>query len=86
MPRPELTDPRFDRIRVRFDEDERWLVVHRAGVQVVVNVGGAEVCVPVSPSGPVLLTTADAAGVQDRADGPVAVLPPHSALVLAPQA
>ena len=82
--RPELTDPRFDRVRVRFDEDERWLVVHRSGVQIVINIGGAEVCVPLRHAGSILLTTTDAARVEARDDSPVAVLPAHSALVLAP--
>ena len=82
---PELTDPRFGRIRVRFDEDARWLVVHRAGIQIVVNIGADEVIVPLRPApGPILLSTADAAGVDDRGEGPVAVVPAHSALVLAP--
>ena len=88
--RPELTDPRFARIRVRFDEDERWLVAHRGGIQVAVNIGAAEVGVPLRPApGPILLATTDAARVDERtvagdAGGTIAVLPPHSALVLAP--
>jgi maltooligosyltrehalose trehalohydrolase len=84
--RAELTDPRFDRVRVRFDEDQRWLVVHRADTQIVVNIGAAEVTVPLRPApGAILLATADTAGIEAGVDGPVAVLPPHSALVLAPR-
>jgi maltooligosyltrehalose trehalohydrolase len=37
--RPELTDPRLDRVEVTFDEDERWLVVHRGPLRVVANLG-----------------------------------------------
>ena len=29
--RPELADPRLDQVRVDFDEDARWLLVHRGG-------------------------------------------------------
>ena len=34
---PELTDPRFDRNVVDFDEDERWLLVDRSGLRIAVN-------------------------------------------------
>jgi maltooligosyltrehalose trehalohydrolase len=37
--RPELTDPRLDRVEVTYDEDERWLVVHRGTLRVVANLG-----------------------------------------------
>jgi maltooligosyltrehalose trehalohydrolase len=39
--RPELTDPRLDRVEVRYDEDERWIAVHRGTVRVVANLGTA---------------------------------------------
>jgi maltooligosyltrehalose trehalohydrolase len=44
--RPELTDPRFDRMRVSYDEDERWLVVHRGTLRIVANLGADEAAVP----------------------------------------
>jgi maltooligosyltrehalose trehalohydrolase len=37
--RTELTDPRLDGVAVRYDEDERWLVVHRGNLRVVTNLG-----------------------------------------------
>jgi maltooligosyltrehalose trehalohydrolase len=37
--RPDLTDPRLDRVEVTYDEDERWLVVHRGTLRVVANLG-----------------------------------------------
>jgi maltooligosyltrehalose trehalohydrolase len=37
--RSELTDPRLDRVEVTYDEDERWLVVHRGDLRVVTNLG-----------------------------------------------
>jgi maltooligosyltrehalose trehalohydrolase len=39
--RPELSDPRLDRVDVTFDEEERWLVVHRGSLRVVANLGTA---------------------------------------------
>jgi maltooligosyltrehalose trehalohydrolase len=39
--RPELTDPRLDRFEVTYDEDERWLVLHRGDLRVVANLGTA---------------------------------------------
>lgn len=39
---PDLSDPRWERVDVRFDDDERWLVVERGSCRVVVNVGDAD--------------------------------------------
>jgi maltooligosyltrehalose trehalohydrolase len=38
---PELTDPRLDKFRVTYDEDERWLVLHRGDLRIVANLGTA---------------------------------------------
>lgn len=46
--RPELTDPRLDRVHVDFDEDARWLVVHRGPLRVAANLGDAAVRLPLS--------------------------------------
>jgi malto-oligosyltrehalose trehalohydrolase len=46
--RPELTDPRLDRVRVEFDEDARWLVVHRGRLVIGANVGESPVQIPFS--------------------------------------
>src|SRR5262249_58599769 len=37
--RPELTDPRLDRVRAEYDEQERWLVVRRGRVRIAANLG-----------------------------------------------
>jgi maltooligosyltrehalose trehalohydrolase len=37
--RPELSDPRLDLVEVAYDEDARWLVVHRGPLRVAVNLG-----------------------------------------------
>jgi maltooligosyltrehalose trehalohydrolase len=44
--RPELTDPRLDRVRVDYDEQARWCVVHRGGLRVACNLSGAAQPVP----------------------------------------
>ena len=49
--RPELTDPRFDRVRISFDEDGRWLVVHRGTLRIVANLGADEAAVPLAECG-----------------------------------
>jgi maltooligosyltrehalose trehalohydrolase len=38
----DLTDPRLDRVRVDYDEDARWIVVHRGRLRVVANLGPDE--------------------------------------------
>jgi maltooligosyltrehalose trehalohydrolase len=37
--RPDLTDPRLDLVDVTYDEDERWIVLHRGSLRVVANLG-----------------------------------------------
>jgi maltooligosyltrehalose trehalohydrolase len=45
--RPELTDPRLDRVAVSFDEAAEWFVLHRGSLRVVVNLADAPQDVPV---------------------------------------
>jgi maltooligosyltrehalose trehalohydrolase len=79
--RPGLGTGPLDDVDVAYDEEARWLVVHRraAGVSVVVNLGDATQDVPVTDIGDVLLAwppdavTTGASGVRLPADG-VAVL------------
>ncbi len=35
----DLTDGRLDRVTVEFDEDQRWIIVHRGALTVMANVG-----------------------------------------------
>jgi maltooligosyltrehalose trehalohydrolase len=44
--RPELTDPRLDQLRVEFDEDARWLIVHRGPLRIAANLGDGLAHVP----------------------------------------
>jgi len=55
---PELRDPRLDRVRVDYDEDARWLIVHRDRFRVVANLGDQPRPVPVT--GEVVLATGPA--------------------------
>ena len=48
---PDLADDRLDRVEATHDEAARWLVVHRGGHRVVVNVADAEQAVPVEGAG-----------------------------------
>ncbi len=48
--RPELSDGHRDRTEVTYDEAQRWLVVQRGRVAVVVNLGGERRSVPLSAS------------------------------------
>jgi len=45
--RPELTDPLVEHVEVRYDEDRRWLVVHRGIVAVVVNLAPERTAIPI---------------------------------------
>jgi maltooligosyltrehalose trehalohydrolase len=79
-----LSDGRLDRVRVRFDEEARWLVVERGLVSVVCNLADRIQRVPVSmPQGNQALLTSDPT-VEVTADG-VRLLPDAVAL-LGPQA
>jgi maltooligosyltrehalose trehalohydrolase len=40
--RPELANPCFDLVRVDYDEDARWLLIHRGGLRIAANLGEAE--------------------------------------------
>ncbi|HEY0937460.1 MAG TPA: malto-oligosyltrehalose trehalohydrolase [Trebonia sp.] len=54
--RPELTDPRLDQVRVDYDEDARWLVVHRGTLRIAVNLGDETAGLPLAAApGTVLL-------------------------------
>ncbi len=77
---PQLTDPRFDRVRVSYDEDARWLLLDRDGLQVVVNFGDHVATVPIHAHGGLLLATSGAADIGASS----AELQPHSTAVLAP--
>jgi maltooligosyltrehalose trehalohydrolase len=79
--RAEITDPWFGGVRVECDNDERWLLVDRAGVRIAVNLSDVARTIKLGgAAGPVLLETKSGA----TADGDTLTLPPHTAVVLGP--
>jgi len=77
--RPELTDPRFDHFDVSYDEDDRWIMLHRGTVDVAVNLGPDPVSVELPTTADILLPAVP--GV--RHDGAELVLPGESFVVTA---
>jgi malto-oligosyltrehalose trehalohydrolase len=79
--RPELTDPRLDQIHVDYDEDARWLLIHRGQLRIAANLGEADATIPLaSPAGkPVALITS-APGIAITPDA--VTLPPATFTVL----
>jgi maltooligosyltrehalose trehalohydrolase len=59
---PDLADPDLLRVAVDYDEDARWLVVHRGAFRVVANLGAAEQVVPVA-AGEIVLASGPAQAV-----------------------
>ncbi|HEY2765709.1 MAG TPA: malto-oligosyltrehalose trehalohydrolase [Pseudonocardiaceae bacterium] len=58
--RPELSEPRLDRLTVTVDEQDRTVVLHRGTLRVVVNLGAGPVTVPLTgPPTEVLLASAE---------------------------
>jgi maltooligosyltrehalose trehalohydrolase len=80
--RPELTDPRLDRVRVDYDERGGWLVVHRGRLRVIANVGAFSAHVPLvraaaglgSPDIRVLLASAEISFGRDGVSLPPAAV------------
>ncbi len=58
---PDLSDPRLDAVRVDFDAEADWVVMHRGRLRVVANLAETAQAVPLDlPTGEVLLAWADA--------------------------
>ncbi len=70
--RPELTDPRLERVRVDYDEARRWLVVRRGRLRIAANLGGGAARLPLGGRGTALLA-ASTAGV--TMDGDAVAMP-----------
>lgn len=45
---PDLSDYRLNLVRVEFDEDARWIVLHRGSLAIVCNLGSEPAVIPVS--------------------------------------
>jgi maltooligosyltrehalose trehalohydrolase len=79
--RPELTDPRLTRLSVELDEGERWLVLHRETISILVNFSQDASTVPWPASRPRAILLATDAGVTVAET--TVTLPAHSATILA---
>jgi malto-oligosyltrehalose trehalohydrolase len=76
--RPELTDPRLDRVRVGYDEDARWLLVRRGPLRIAANLGTSTARVLAAGSGTVLLASEPDISVNSE----IITLPPASFAVI----
>jgi Domain of unknown function (DUF3459). len=77
--RPELTDPRLDRVQADFDEDARWLLVRRGRLRIAANLGRKAVRLPLGQRGTGVLA-ASSSGVAIKQDK--VTMPPASFAVL----
>ncbi|KRF08463.1 malto-oligosyltrehalose trehalohydrolase [Arthrobacter sp. Soil782] len=73
----DLHNPDFTSVKVSFDEDQRWLVLHRGGTAVVVNFADRERQIPVAAK-KVLLSTEPGESI---GDGTVS-LPAHGTAIV----
>jgi malto-oligosyltrehalose trehalohydrolase len=77
--RPELTDPRLDRVRADYDEQGRWLVVHRGRLRIAANPGRAPQRLPLgAPATGVLAASSAAVAL----DGDTVAMPPSTFAVI----
>jgi malto-oligosyltrehalose trehalohydrolase len=65
--RPELTDPRLDRVHADFDEDARWIMVCRGRLRIVANLGSQAAQLPLGQRG-VGVLAASSSGVAINQD------------------
>jgi maltooligosyltrehalose trehalohydrolase len=79
--RPEFTDPRFGSTGAEVNEEERWLVLRRGGVSILVNFADAERELPAPDLRVLLAFTASGDDVDTPLDGTLRV-PGHSVVVL----
>ncbi|QNG18550.1 malto-oligosyltrehalose trehalohydrolase [Rhodococcus triatomae] len=76
--RPEITDPWLEHLSVDYDEDARWIVVHRGPLRLACNLGSSPVTVP---AGGTPLVWWDAPTSDET--GSATVIPGHSFVVTA---
>src|SRR5205814_1257736 len=77
--RPELTDPRLDRVHADFDEDARWLLVRRGRLRIAANLGAKAVRLPLGQRGTGVLA-ASSPGVTIKQD--MVTMPPATFAVI----
>jgi hypothetical protein len=77
--RPELTDPRLDRVQADFDENARWLLVRRGRLRIAANLGSKAVRLPLGQRGTGVLATSSP-GVAIKQD--MVTMPPDTFAVI----
>jgi maltooligosyltrehalose trehalohydrolase len=75
---PDMADPWLDHLRVGYDEDQRWVVMHRGSLTIACNLGADAVVVPVT--GEVVL-----AWGEPTVDAETTQLQAHSFVILRPR-
>jgi maltooligosyltrehalose trehalohydrolase len=78
---PDLTDPALDAVRVEFDADAQWLVMHRGGLRVMANLAPASQPVPLDRPATGVLLASDSA----ESHGAAVLLPAESVAVVTVQ-
>ncbi len=79
--RTELTDPRLNVVRTHHDDEQRWLVIDRSGLRILINFAADPRTVPLPGGpGPVLLETAAGTKQSDE----TATVPALTAVVIGP--
>ena len=77
---PELTDPQLDRMDADYDEEQRWLVLHRGRLRIAASLGDQPRLLPLGARGTAVLA-ASSSGVS--IDGDQLSMPPASFAVVA---
>jgi malto-oligosyltrehalose trehalohydrolase len=77
--RPELTDPRLDRVRADYDEAGRWLVVCRGRLRIAASLGSSPRRLPLSGRGAAVLA---ASGPGVALHGGTVAMPPASFAII----
>jgi len=77
--RPELTDPRLDRVNADFDEDTRWLLIRRGRLRIAANLGSEAVRLPLGQRG-IGVLAASSPGVAIKRD--TVTMPPATFAVI----
>jgi malto-oligosyltrehalose trehalohydrolase len=82
--RPELADPRLDQVHVDYDEDARWLLVHRGQLRIAANLGPAAATIPLG--GGTAKSASDATAEAAGTATPVSLITSAPGISIAPEA
>jgi len=77
--RPELTDPRLDRVRADHDDQDRWIVVHRGRLRIAANLSQSPQRLPLGARGTGVLA---ASSPDVKLDGDTVAMPPATFAVI----